>query len=182
MQTIRTLLFPLFVLAMAQTAAAQDPGKDFRSRIGVDGVVAIPVDDWADVSDVSFGGLARFEHLVIPQLAITARAGYLHDIVEQDGLTLGHVPLLGGVRYHFVEGDSSPWIGGELGLAVWWAHASVDTAFGTVSDSDTEVELALALSGGYRTGTFNFGGGLYVPSTDEAFGFFLSAGFDFARF
>ena len=183
--TRSTLLFlslSLLALSAATTASAQDVDKDARSRIGLDVSVAIPVDDWADVSDVSLGGLVRFEHLVIPQLAITARAGYMHDIVDQDGVTLGHVPILAGARWHFVEGDSSPWIGGELGLAIWWAHASVDTPFGSSSTSDTEAELALALSGGYRTGAFNFGAGLYVPSADDAFGFHLTAGFDFARF
>ncbi len=182
MKITRTLLVSVFSLLVAQSAAAQDPAPEARSRIGVDAVVAIPVDDWADLSDLSLGGLVRFEHLVIPNVAITGRAGYLHDLVNHDNVSVGHVPLLAGARYYFVEGDSSPFVGGELGFAIWWASATVDTAYGSVSDSDTEVELALTLSGGYRAGAFNFGGGLYVPSVDDAFGFFLHAGFDFAQF
>ena len=186
MQITRSRLFAcslsLLALLCASSVSAQDPDKDVRSSFGLDVAVAIPVDDWADVSDVSLGGLVRFEHRVIPQLAITGRAGYMHDIVDQDGFALGHVPLLAGARYYILEGDSTPWVGAELGLAIWWAHVTVDTGFGSASDSDTEVELALALSGGYRAGAFNFGAGLYVPSADEAFGFHLTAGFDFAQF
>ena len=183
MKLVSLLLVPVFIVLVASSASAQEaPPKDLASSLGVDFAVAIPVDDWANVSDVSLGGLVRFEHRVVPTLAITGRTGYLHDFGVQEGVSLGHVPILGGVRWYPMEGDQSPWLGAELGVAIWWASVTVSTPFGEMSDSDTEAELALALSGGYRIGAFSFGGGLYVPSVDEAFGFYAAAGLDFATF
>jgi hypothetical protein len=63
---------------------------------------------------------------------------------------------------------------GELGIT--FGYASVDTQFGEMSDSDTD--LGIMLAAGLRRGKLDVRGGLFVPDSDDATGFIAAVGFD----
>lgn len=173
------LVFASLVAAPAVAAAQGEPAAP--RTVAVDGAVVLPLGDYADVADLAFGPMVRVEVPLRPQLAITGRAGALYHVLngDADG-SLWFIPIYGGVRYALGADGDGLYLAGELGITI--AHASVDTGFGTASDSDSK--LGGALTVGFRRGAIDLRGGLFVPDlghADDA-GLMGSAGFTFARF
>lgn len=144
--------------------------------IGVDAMAVMPVGDYGDAANVGIGVLGRLEVPAGPGF-VTGRAGVIFHSMDSnyDGsLTL--IPIYGGYRYPF--GTSGAYVAGELGLTI--GYASVDTPFGQMSDSDSEI--GLSLMAGLRRGALDLRAGLFAPDTDDLFAFVASAGYDFAAF
>jgi len=59
---------------------------------------------------------------------------------------------------------------------------SVSTPWGSASASDTDTAFALGIGGGYRFGPIDVKAMLIAPDVDDAVGFQISVGGDFARF
>jgi opacity protein-like surface antigen len=151
-----------------------------RNVIGLDAGVIVPVGDWAEITTVAFGGMFRYEFNAIAGLYITGRAGYFFHLNDAD-LTSGHVPILAGVKYRFLEG-MTPFVGGELGVSIWHVSGNVSTGFGSASGSDTDVEFALTLGGGYDFGPVEVRLNLDLPSVEDVISVSSTVGFDFAEF
>jgi len=163
------------VVAPAPAAAVVVEPAPPRHRIGIDAAVVVPVGDYAHVADLGAGALFRYEIDVIPALSITSRIGYIHHVGELDS---GLIPIMAGAKYRFMPDGATPYLHGELGLTIIWA--SVNTGFGSASDTDTQ--LGLALGGGYDFGGVDLGAALYLPDADDAVGFLFTLGVDLARF
>jgi hypothetical protein len=149
-----------------------------RFRIGAEAVVHIPVDDWANAADIGLGGHLRFAFDPLPVLGLTARVGYVHQLGSPGDLTWGVVPLMFGAEYRILGPTWTPFVAAELGASIGWA--STNTGFG--SASDTDAGFSLAVGGGYRFGPVDVRADFYVLDADDAFGFRVSVGGDFATF
>lgn len=147
-----------------------------KKTVGADAMAVLPVGDYADVVDAGIGLLARLEIPAGPGF-VTGRIGVIfHAVKPEIDASLTFIPIYGGYRYPI--GTGGVYVAGELGLTL--AYASVDTQFGTMSDSDTEI--GLALMGGWRSGALDLRAGLFTPDADDAVGLVASAGYDFAAF
>ncbi len=178
-------------VAIAATAQAEpeappapiavEPEEDAwspRFRLGVEAVVHIPVDDWARASTIGLGAHLRFAFDPIPNLGLTARVGYVHQIGGPGDVTWGVIPLMFGGEYRFLGPTWTPFVAAELGASIEWA--SGNTGYGRVSDTDTG--FALAVGGGYRFGPIDVRADFYVMDIDDAFGFRVTVGGDFLSF
>jgi hypothetical protein len=180
MSSLRFVCVSLAVLALPSAAFAQDAARP--KTLGVDAAVVLPLGDYGEVATLGVGALVRFELPLQPQLAITARAGALYHIMDEDAGDASFllVPIYGGARYSLGAGGEGLYLAGEIGLT--WGRVSVDTGFGTASDTDTE--LGLTLGAGFRQGKLDFRGQLFIPDLGEAEdpGVMGTVGFDFTSF
>lgn len=170
----------LTLLATATPALADEAittqAPDRYKTIGVDAMAVMPVGDYGDAANAGIGVLGRIEVPAGPGF-VTGRAGVIFHTMNSnvDGsFTL--VPLYGGYRFPF--GTSGAYVAGELGLTL--GYASVDTPYGSMSDSDSEI--GVSLMAGLRRGALDFRAGLFAPDTDDLLAFVASAGYDFAAF
>lgn len=144
--------------------------------IGVDAMAVVPVGNYANAATLGIGALGRLEVPAGPGW-VTMRAGVIFHAMKADvdaSITL--VPLYGG--YRFPLGTGGGYIAGELGLTL--AFGEVDTGFGTMSASDSDI--GATLMAGVRRGALDLRAGLFTPDLDDAVGLLASAGYDFAAF
>lgn len=182
-------LLPLALVLVAVPAAADPTPK----TIGIDGGLALPTGTWGDGAGVGIGGLARFEMPLQPALVLTVRAGYIQHLAKDQqstdpfgggttaSTTASEIPVLGGVRYAFSKAATSEIYGAaELGFVV--ARVSVD--YMSMSNSDSNTNLGMALAGGYRSGGFDVRAGLFFPDlghVGDAMAIMATVGFDVAK-
>ena len=180
LSSLRFVSFALALVVVPAAAVAQD--ADRPRTLGVDAAVVLPLGDYGELATLGVGALVRFELPLQPQLSITARAGALYHLMDEDvgDASLLLVPIYGGVRYSLGAGGQGLYLAGEVGLT--WGRISADTGFGTASDTDTE--LGLTLGAGFRQGKLDFRGQLFIPDLGEADdpGVMGTVGFDFATF
>jgi len=174
---MRALSFALGFVALSATSTLADPlvvTATHENTIGVDGAVVVPVGNYANVATVGVGALARIE---VPAGAgfFTGRAGVIAHASRVDSM-LTLVPLYAG--YRLPLGTSGAYLAGELGLTV--GFATVDTPFGRMSASDTE--LGLTLGGGLKRGALDLRAGLFAPDVNNAVALIGTVGYDFAAF
>jgi len=146
--------------------------------LGIDAIAVLPVGDYADVATFGIGASARLE-VPVGTGFVTGRLGAIfHQINDHGGLadaaSLTLIPAYVGYRYPI----GSLYVAGEAGIT--FAYGSVDTPYGTMSDTDSE--LGLALMAGMRRGALDVRAGLFAPDADDAIGVLASAGYDFASF
>lgn len=147
----------------AQSAPAPAPAK--QVSFGVSGLIGLPIGDFGKSGvDGVLGLLVSVDYDVLPQIELTGRAGYLHWLVEGDGVNAYQIPVWVGARYFLQPGKQGAFIHGESGFNS--LHVSLDVGGGTVSDSNTE--MALNLLGGFRQGNLVVEGGLYIGSLDDS--------------
>ena len=169
-------------LAISTTAAHAQEAEPLPARaIGVDPVAVVPIGDYGDVATLGFGALARLDWPLTPQLAVTGRAGVILHLLDDEVMgdaSLTFVPIYGGVRYAFANAQQGPYVAGELGITFGWV--TVDTGFGTASDSDSE--LGGTVGAGYKLGRLDLRGSLFFPDLSEVddLGIMASVGIDVA--
>lgn len=162
--------------AAAVTVEDEAPRPLFR--LGAEASVVIPVGDYANAADIALGGNVRFAFDVHPNVGLTLRTGYLHHIGTPSGSTLGFIPIMFGGEYRFFADGPTPFVLAEIGVTI--GFATVNTGFGSASDSDSE--LGLAIGGGYRFGPVDVRAMLYAPDADDLVGFQIAVGGDFVAF
>jgi hypothetical protein len=175
---LTTLAFALTSLVAATATAdeALHAAAPPQKTLGVDAMAVLPVGDYADAVNVGIGVLGRFEAPAGPGF-ITGRAGVIfHSMNTNADASLTFVPLYAGYRYPISTGGM--YLAGEIGLTL--AFGSVETQFGEMSASDSEV--GFTLMAGWRKKAIDFRAGLFVPDADDAIGLVASAGYDFAAF
>jgi hypothetical protein len=72
----------------------------------VDGAFQLPLSNLADVTGMGFGGLARGEYNVIPNLNVTLRAGYIYGLKKDVGgakASLSYIPIWVGGKYFITD-------------------------------------------------------------------------------
>lgn len=169
----------LLVLVIARTASAQEAvvaSAPPPNTLGADAIAVVPVGDYANLATVGVGVAARLEIPAGPGL-ITGHVGAIfHAVNNSSNTSLTMLPIYAGYRFPF--GASNVYLAGELGATV--IFASVSTPLGSMSDSDTQ--LGVALMAGYRYGALDLRAGLFAPDIDDAVGLMASAGYDFVAF
>lgn len=141
-----SLLVPL----AAGTALAQTPAP--RAGIGVAAVGQMPVGDFKDVADLGFGGLAGIEVGTYPGLALTARAGYIQHLQNDDEFSVRLIPILGGVKLNV---PATPlYAAGELGAAITRVrYEGADFPF--IDEEESETNMAWTAGVGANLGALD---------------------------
>ena len=177
MKTAITLaLLSLSTAALADDAAVTATAPAPKT-VAVDALGIVPIGDYGEVATLGVGVSARLE-VPMDRGFVTGRlGGIFHAMDDRVGDASWMLfPIYAGYRYP-VHANGA-YVAGELGLT--YSRVSMETAFGKMSDSTTEV--GLALTAGMRRGALDVRGGLFAPSIDDAWGLILSAGYDFASF
>lgn len=149
-----------------------------HTTLGADAIAVLPVGDYGRVATFGVGALGRIE-LPVGQGFATGRAGVVFhqsDALAGEDASLLLVPVYAGYRYPLTP--NGVYAAVELGITL--AYVTVDTPFGRMSDSDSEI--GLTLSAGIRRGALDLRAGLFAPDLDDAVGIMGSAGLDFAAF
>ena len=164
------------ILLLLSVPAFADESIDPPAKIvGVDAALVLPVGDYGKVANAGAGALVRLE-VPVGTGFVFGRAGVIaHAVNDNYDGSLTFVPIYAGYRHPI---GASAYIAGELGITFGWA--TVDTGFGQMTDSDSE--LGVMLSAGMRRGKLDLRGGLFLPDADDAMGLMASAGYDFASF
>lgn len=167
----------LIALAIAAPAFAEEaaPPPPPHNTAGVDGALVLPLGDYADGVDFAAGALVRVE-LPVGTGFVTGRAGALFHAVKDNVANLTFIPLYAG--YRLPVGGNGFYVAGELGITI--GYASVDTGFGTASDSDSQ--LGITLGAGMKAGALDLRGSLFLPDVDDLMGLMGTVGYDFAAF
>ena len=89
-----------------------------KMALGVGGNLALPMGSFGDVAKLGFGGGAKFEYELQPNINLTGSAQYLMFGAKDDivGVDWSIIPILVGGKYYF-----SPGVYGmaELGMNFW---------------------------------------------------------------
>jgi hypothetical protein len=176
------LAYVFALTAFATPAFAQEPAGTVPAQppktLGVDGAFVVPLGDYGNYADFGGGALLRLEVPLATGGFITGRSGVIVFQVDEryamGSLTL--IPIYGGYRQPI--GPSGAYVAGELGLTIGILSAETNTPFGNASGSDSDTDVGLTLSAGYRAGKLDLRAGLFTPNVDD-FGLMATAGFDF---
>ncbi len=174
MKSIYRNLSIALVMGTSTLAAAQDmapvppaapaaaPAAEKTMAFGANVFVGVPTD--AEGVDGIVGVLGTIDYALQPQLEVTGRIGYMHYLVDGDGVSLSQIPLWGGARYFLAPGNQGLFFHGEAGINL--LRASID--LGGATSSNSETEFGVNLLGGFRQGKLIAEGGLYITSLDNA--------------
>jgi len=154
------IFLALLVICFAGAANAQDSFMPYWSA-GFDARGALPMGDFKDITDFGVGGTGYIAYAVAPQVVITGRAGYIYfggkELSYSDGTSsgtiktkYGMIPILGGVKLFFTEGDSRVYVAGEAGLYIMSVSADIMLTSGSSSlsgsGSDTQSKFGVSPS------------------------------------
>jgi opacity protein-like surface antigen len=160
------ILLVLLAACIAVPAQAQEaftPSWNY----GFDLRGALPMGDFKDIASFGFGGTAYGGYAFSPMFAVTARTGYIFTGGKEiEGTYEGYygtattnygiVPLLGGVKVFFMEGDTRVYAAAEAGMYFLTATAEVKNPSGgavtSASNSDSKFGYAPALGAQFRAG------------------------------
>ena len=163
--SILVLLLLVSSLSFSQFAPAKG-----KMTLGPALELSLPIGNFSDFAGFGFGGTARFEYGLDPNLALTGNLGYLWWSGKSGtGYDWSNhaVPLIGGVKYGFSKG----WfVSGELGLYFYtinWDYTGatgIPGYVGSYSASSTQFMLAPGI--GYQKGPIEGLLRFYVLDTD----------------
>lgn len=176
---MKTILAFSFVALTTTTALADElfvTSAPPPKTLGVDAMAVVPVGNYADAATVGIGALGRLEVPAGPGF-VTGRARVIfHAMKSNVDASLTLVPIYAGYRYPL--GTGGGYVAGELGVTL--AFGTVETQFGSMSASDSDI--GATLMAGLRKGALDLRAGLFTPDLDDAVGLLASAGYDFAAF
>ena len=159
------LLIVVLVACLSVAAQAQDTYKP-SWIVGMDLRGLLPMGDFEEVASFGVGGTLYAGYAFSPSIAVTARTGYIYtggkEIQDPGGLpgtlqtNYGIVPLLGGVKFYFNEGDSRFYAAGEAGMFFLSGTTELTNSLGGAvssgSGSDSKFGYAPAVGAQFRAG------------------------------
>jgi hypothetical protein len=149
-------------LLMASTSAQAE-----NLRVGADVAVVMPVGNWGDVSSIGIGGMAKGEFLVMENLAVTGRLGYIYHL-EKDiagfPLSTAEVPIMFGAKFYFMGEPSGLYGAAELGLV----SLSVSSSFLGATVTASEMKFGATVGAGFDLSGLDFRAQLFLPSLADA--------------
>lgn len=140
LKRISTLLAGiLLVVGLTLPMSAHAQMDDGGTTVRVGPRIGLPVGDLSDATNLFFGADLRVS---LGDLPVAANGSFDYYLTDADGLTVYTIDL--NALYEFQTGNATfvPYAGGGLGIT----QVSVDTQFGSASDSD----VGLNLVGGAR--------------------------------
>jgi hypothetical protein len=133
-----------------------------RQGISIGGNVVLPVGDWAEVSEIGFGGSATYEHPLAKNVLGVLYSGYTYFGGSDEGFNWTMIPVVAGVKV-YLDPKQDWYIAGLLGAS--FQTYNYRSILGDGSESSTEF-----------AGNANFG---YELKTAENGAMDFSAGFVF---
>ena len=125
---MKKLFLSLAVIAATLSASAQTKTtttSPFRVSLGVDAVA--PFGNLADVTPFGIGGSLEGDYAVDNTLALTLNAGYIRFLQKNNnGLKLGVIPVLAGIKYYFTPQFYSS---AQLGVGVFTSNGNSVSKF-----------------------------------------------------
>jgi hypothetical protein len=188
------------VVALASLALLAGPAEAQKKRkkrkknapefkLGAQGAFVTPLGDWGKFSGVGFGALLNLDVSLGKKMPVvfTARTGYVHmtsGTIETvggrfDTPSIGMIPILVGAKYH-MPFMKSLYGAAELGPNIMMA-GSVQRGDTTI-EGDTSVKFAMTLGAGYLLKDFDFRLFMLLPDIGDAWGFGITAGYNFVTF
>lgn len=159
MKNARFAAAALFLLTMGFSAAALsqgNPDSPDGTWIGVEPEGMLPLGDFADVTSYGVGGTVYVSHGVAPGFALTGRTGFhffggkevpystlLATGTQNIDITM--IPVLGGVKYFFSQGDMRPYGGLEAGVFILSGSGEYTVTGGTAQPIEVDGETDVAL-------------------------------------
>lgn len=130
----KLLLFVMLAAFTLSSVKAQT-NADMPFKIGIGGMIGLPVGDYSDFADLAFGFDLLGEYAVAPSFALTLSAGYV-DWVKKSGFSgnAGLIPILAGAKYYFSD----------------MLYGSIQAGISIGTDSDSESAFTFAPSLGYK--------------------------------
>jgi hypothetical protein len=133
-------------------------------KLGVDGIVTVPVGNFSNVYGIGLGGLLRLEVSPAPGFFITGRSGYIQHLSKSftaPGVTydskLGELPILAGAKFYTDSG-----LYGSLEAGGTYLNPSVSVTTGTTLFSPgSEFKLSAAAGLGFAAGPVELGARLH---------------------
>jgi len=158
----------IIILAACVAAPAQAQTAFTPSWVaGFDVRGTTPMGDFKDAVSFGIGGTGYAGYAFSPMFTVTARAGYIFTdgkeiAFDENGVTgtvttnYGVMPLLGGLRVSFLEGDTRLYVAAEAGMYVLNLTTDLKNNFGgsvqSTSDSETKFGYAPAIGAQFRAG------------------------------
>jgi hypothetical protein len=166
------LVFVLLLLVSSISFAQFGPAKG-KMTLGPAVELSLPIGNFSDFAGFGFGGTARFEYGLQPNLALTANIGYLYwsgKSGDQWDYSNHAIPIIAGVKYMI---GKSLFVSGEIGLysyTIDWNYTGPSSQFGGfygLSDySASSTQFMLAPGIGYQSGPLEGLLRFYVLDTD----------------
>jgi hypothetical protein len=145
--------------------AAASPAQAAQPKIGAQGVFALPLGDFGDISGVGFGALLTLDYGLTDdgKLQLTGRMGYVHMTGKEiDGPSYGLIPVYAGVKFFLIPGL---YLGGELGLTVF--STAEQEISGVTVEGDTEIKIGGTAGIGYMFKDLDMRAFLWLPSLGD---------------
>jgi len=124
---MKKLFLSLAVIAATLSASAQTKTtttSPFRVSLGIDAVA--PFGNLADGTSFGIGGSLEGDYSVDNTLALTLNAGYIRFLQKNNnGLKLGVIPVLAGIKYYFTPQFYSS---AQLGVGIFTSNSSSSSA------------------------------------------------------
>jgi hypothetical protein len=167
--SVVVLLFLVSSVSLAQFGPA--PGK---MTLGPAVELSLPIGNFSDFAGFGFGGTARFEYGLQPNVALTANLGYLWWSGESNDLweySNHAIPILVGAKYMV---GKQFFVSGEIGLysyTVDWNYTGPEDVgfggfYGLNDYSASSTQFMFAPGFGYQHGPFEGLLRFYVLDTD----------------
>lgn len=138
-----TMLWVSLFLGYHLTAQAQDA----KMQVGPGFEVLVPIGDWSDAANLGVGITGQFQYNLNDNMGITGTLGYIHFLTDTEGFSFGMIPIVGGFKYYFGEGNGGFYAHPQFGITL--LRTKVDLGgFGSVSNTSTE--LTLSAGAGYE--------------------------------
>ena len=164
---VLSLLFAGLTGLCAPALAQTNPDAPEGTSIGVEPEGMLPLGDFADLTSYGVGATVYIAHGVAKQVVLTGRTGFhffggketSYSTILDDGtqtIDFSLIPILGGVKYFFSEGDMRAYGGLEAGVFIQNAsgeYTSSSGSSGTVEyDTQTDVALVPQVGMQFRSG------------------------------
>ncbi len=154
---------------------------------GVDAAALATPGSWGDVTGPGFGALLRLEYGLSARTSLMGRVGYIGHFATDAGAGLEsnttELPVLLGLKLR-PSVDSSFYLAPELGLVSFGAELDGNIELGDFvqrSEMGAEMRVGMTLGAGFRLGSADVRGQLFLPWLAEAgdfVGLMVTVGFD----
>lgn len=182
---------PAAPAAVAPAEAPSSPTATPRAHIDAAPVAALPLGDLATVTGPALGGMIGISYELADRWELVFHGGYLQGATtsyQLAGVTvsssLSYAPVLGGVRYYFVDpGTIRPYASAEAGAMFVNASSSAASGAASAGASGETTYLGTTVSLGLQLDILDLRAGLMTADLGHAgtsTSGLLSLGFRFA--
>jgi len=152
--------------------------------IGADLAFQLPLGNMADVTGMGFGALIRGEYKLMPNLNLTARAGYIYSLKKDNGglkSSIDNIPIWVGGKFFITD---MIYAGAEVGVNIMTAKVETSFLGTTVSGSSGETKFGGDVGAGLLLGDIDVRAQVLILDfghSGDSMGVMINAGYNFAK-